>query len=483
MMELVQPDELQKAQEEDPTALQIITMVQRNSTLLPKQWSLRGEILYHQDRIYVPINNELRRRIVQQIHDSPSLGHPGVFRTQALLQRQYWWPRMGQFIAKYVQGCALCQQMKINTHPTVPPLQPIPTQLDALPFQTVTMDFITALPPSGSFDALFVVVDHDVTKATVLMPCTKTIDALGTALLYHEHVFRRFGLPKILISDRGPQFASKVFQELCSRLAIKSKMSTAFHPQTDGQTERTNQNIEAYLRIYCADHPETWSMHIPTLEFALNTNIHSATKQSPFKLLYGYDPIAIPDPISDKSALPAVQNRLTELASLRKEATAAYELARNRMLRFSTTKFTPFEPGQKVWLEATNLHTPNRSAKLSPKREGPFPIKTKLSDLVYELELPHQWRIHPIFHASLLSPYHETKEHGPSFPQPPPDVIEGEEEYEIEAIVAHRGQGQRRQYLVKWAGYPDSENQWLPTKELTRNAADILNDYQQLHKL
>ena len=260
-------------------------------------------------------------------------------------------------------------------------------------------------------------------------------------------------------------------------------MSTAFHPQTDGQTERTNQNIEAYLRIYCADHPETWSMHIPTLEFALNTNIHSATKQSPFKLLYGYDPIAIPDPISDKSALPAVQNRLTELISLRKEATAAHELARNRMLRFSTTKFTPFEPGQKVWLEATNLHTPNRSAKLSPKREGPFPIKTKLSDLVYELELPHQWRIHPIFHASLLSPYHETKEHGPSFPQPPPDVIEGEEEYEIEAIVAHRGQGQRRQYLVKWAGYPDSENQWLPTKELTRNAAEILNDYQQLHKL
>ena len=116
MMELVQPGELRKAQEEDPTALQIITMVQKNSTLLPKQWSLRGEILYHQDRIYVPLNNELRRRIVQQIHDSPSLGHPGVFRTQALLQRQYWWPRMGHFIAKYVQGCALCQQMKINTH-------------------------------------------------------------------------------------------------------------------------------------------------------------------------------------------------------------------------------------------------------------------------------------------------------------------------------------------------------------------------------
>lgn len=345
------------------------------------------------------------------------------------------------------------------------------------------MDFITALPLSQGFDALFVAVDHDVSKAIIVIPCTKMIDALGTARLYHDHIFRRFGLLKILISNRGPQFASKVFQDLCSHLSIKSKMSTAFHPQTDGQTERTNQDIEAYLRIYCSSHPETWSQHIATLEFAHNANIHSATKQTPFRLLYGYDPIGIPDPLSSHSQLPAVQNRLNELSQLRKEALAAHELARYRMLRHSTSKFTPFTPGQQVWLEATNLHTPNRSTKLSPKREGPFKIKTKLSDLVYELSLPHQWCIHPIFHASLLSPYRETDEHGPSFAQPPPDVIEGEEEYEIEAIITHRGQGQRRQYLVKWAGYPNSENQWLPTRELKRNASDTLTAYCKLHNL
>ena len=139
--------------------------------------------------------------------------------------------------------------------------------------------------------------------------------------------------------------------------------------------------------------------------------------------------------------------------------------------------------GDRVWLEATHLHVPNRSRKLSPKREGPFPIIHKFSDLVYKLKLPAQWRLHPVFHASLLTPFISTPEHGPSFPEPPPDIVEGEEEYEIEAILAHRGKGQRRQYLVKWLGYPSSENQWLPDKELQRNATNILNEYKSTHKL
>ena len=196
----------------------------------------------------------------------------------------------------------------------------------------------------------------------------------------------------------------------------------------------------------------------------------------------GYSPRSIPDPTAPTD-IPAAQQRLDQLHLLRKEAHSAMELARMRMLRHSTRKFTPFFPGQLVWLEATNLRTPNRSTKLSPKREGPFPIRTKLSDLVYELELPPQWRIHPVFHASLLSPYSTTPLHGPSFAQPPPEIVNGEEEYEIEAIIAHKGSGARRKYLVKWLGYPTSENQWLPDKELRRNAQELLNEYKQLNRL
>lgn len=479
----VQEDTIIKAQQKDNTAQKIMELLKTKHQALDKEWTMENNILCFRKRTFIPEGQQLRNSLVRQIHDAPSYGHPGIYRTQAILQRSFWWPQMNQFITKYIQGYALCQQMKVNTHPTAPPIQPIQPRPNTQPFQTVTMDFITALPTSNTFDSLMVIVDHDVTKAIVLIPCTKTIDALGTAKLYHNHVFQRFGLPKTIISDRGPQFASKVFQDLCSHLTIKSKMSTAFHPQTDGQTERANQDIEAYLRIYCSSHPHTWSDHIPTLEFAHNVNIQSATKQTPFKLLYGYHPIAIPDTINSHSQIPSVQGRLTELSLLRKEALAAQELARNRMIRHSSSKFTPFNPGQKVWLEATNLNTPNRATKLSPKREGPFIIKNKLSDLVYELELPKRWKIHPVFHAALLTPFRETAEHGPSFPQPPPDIIEGTEEYEIEAIIAHRGNHQRRQYLVKWAGYPDSENQWMPTRELTRNAIDILNRYKENNNL
>ena len=152
------------------------------------------------------------------------------------------------------------------------------------------------------------------------------------------------------------------------------------------------------------------------------------------------------------------------------------------MIRHKSRSFIPFKVGDKVWLEATNLRTPNRSVKLSPKREGPFTIKTKLSDLTYELNLPKRWKIHPVFHASLLTPFRQTEEHGPSFAEPPPDIVEGEEEYEVEAIIAHRGPPNRRQYLVRWKGYSDAENTWL-SKSALRNAADILSDYIALKKL
>ncbi|THH01637.1 hypothetical protein EW145_g6879 [Phellinidium pouzarii] len=146
---------------------------------------------------------------------------------------------------------------------------------------------------------------HNSSKGIVLCPCNKTIDALGTALLYHQYVYRRFGLPKRIISNRGPQFASHVFQTLCSCLGIKSKLSTAYHPQTDGQTERANQEIEAYLRIYCGTAPNTWTESIPDLEFSHNLQTHSVTKTSPFNIILGYNPIPIP-PTIEPTNLPSL---------------------------------------------------------------------------------------------------------------------------------------------------------------------------------
>lgn len=321
-------------------------------------------------------------------------------------------------------------------HPTTPPLNPIHANEKALPFSTVSMDFITDLPQSKGFDALFVVVDHNLTKGIVLMPCNKTIDALGTSKLYHENIYRRFRLPTKLISNRGPQFASKVFQELCRKTGMKSAMSTAHHPQTDGQTERTNQEIKAYLRIYCGSHPETWTDHISDLEFSHNQRTHSATHQSPFALMMGYEPTAIP-PITTKTLIPSLTDRLQLLTRTRSEALAAHELVRRTMVERITRHFKPFKLHDKVWLESTNLNHKNPHHKLNPKREGPFAITEVLSPWTYRLKLPNRWKIHPVFHASLLTPFQQNDTHGPSFSEPPPILINNKEEFEVEAITAH----------------------------------------------
>lgn len=133
--------------------------------------------------------------MVKRYHDVLVAGHPGQHGTHMAIQRTYWWPRLAVFIRNYVDGCALCQQNKVNTHPTAPSLMPIKADNDALPFSTVGMDFITDLPESAGFTGLYVIVDHNLSKGIILVPCTKEETALTTARMYHEHAYRRFGLP------------------------------------------------------------------------------------------------------------------------------------------------------------------------------------------------------------------------------------------------------------------------------------------------
>src|SRR5713101_10001543 len=154
---------------------------------------------------------------------------------------------MRKFIYGYVDGCTVCQSTKKLPNWPKAPLHPIPPEKDATPFATVSLDFITELPPSNGFDAIAVFVDHDVTKAVVITPCHTTITAEQTADLYQNHVWRHFSLPSKVISDRGMQFTANFTKVLCTSLRIKQAMSTAYHPQTDGQTECLNQGLEQYL--------------------------------------------------------------------------------------------------------------------------------------------------------------------------------------------------------------------------------------------
>jgi hypothetical protein len=282
---------------------------------------------------------------------------------------------------QFIDGCTVCQQMKSNTHPTAAPLMPIKSHAHR-PFQQVTMDFITDLPISNGFDSIFIVVDQGLSKGVIICPCNKTIDAEGTIKLYIDNVFIQYGLPDVIISDRGPQFASNVFNGIFDAIGVKHRMSTAYHPQTDGQTKRYNQELEAYLRIYCAYKPDEWSNKLSLAQLAHNARTHEAIKQSPFQLMYRTKPVALPE-VSEKTNSPIANDHINQLYKSREEALAAHDLACVKMMERTTNRTKPFKVNDQVWLESKNLKIPYQSRKLSPKREGPFKIKEVLGPVTY----------------------------------------------------------------------------------------------------
>ena len=231
---------------------------------------------------------EACHNLVTSLHNSPTLGHTDQFHTKTFLECDFWWPGLSAFVNKFIDGCAVCQQNKVNTHPTCPPLNPIPST-SILPFKQLSVDLVMDLPLVESLDSIMVVVNHGLTKGVIIIPCSKTIDVAEVGKLFFQNVFKWFGLHDTLISDRGPQFTSALARELAWLLKYDIRLSTAYHPQTDGQTERTNQEIETYLQIFCTNNPWSWPDLLPTAKFQHNSAPHHSTKTSLFSLMLRYE--------------------------------------------------------------------------------------------------------------------------------------------------------------------------------------------------
>jgi hypothetical protein len=225
-------------------------------------------------------DNSLQRGVTHLFHDSLTAGHPGISKTIDLIEQHYWWPHMRDFIIAYVKGCTTCQMNKVNTHPTKPPLFPI-TLTGNLPFQTIAVDFITKLPPSQGYDTILTVTDHDVSKASIFIPCQESIDSEGVAKLYTSQVFPHYRIPLKIISNRDTHFDLAFTKELCRLLGVKQNISSAYHPQTDGQSKRTNQSLEQYLRLYCDTQQDKWAEFLPLAQYVRNSWKHSTMRQTP----------------------------------------------------------------------------------------------------------------------------------------------------------------------------------------------------------
>ena len=472
----------------DKNATEALTVLLRQGPTAARHglddWTLEKigdrDVLFFRGKNYIPQDVELRRDIAKMFHNHETAGHPGELETFNAIRQHYWWPGLRTFVKNYVQGCGICQQFKIDRSPSKPAFLPTEGSKSTRPFANCSMDLITDLPPAEGFDSILVVVDQGLTKGIILVPCNKSITAEGTAKLLLENLYKRFGLPDKIISDRGPQFASKAFIELLKLLGIKSALSTAYHPQTDGTTERVNQEIEAYLSIYCASHPEEWPSALHTMEFTHNNRRHADRQKTPFELMFGDSPVAIPLSF-ENTKYPSIEDKMVTLLRNREEALAAHELARSRMIERRKSTFVPFKKGDKVWLDSRNLKTIYHK-KMKPKREGPFSITEVLGPVTYRLQLPATWRIHNVFHAALLRPYKENEVYGENFTEPPAELEDGEEVYEVETILNHRKRGRGYHYFIKWRGYPITDASWEP-EHVFSNDGNTLAQYKRRHNL
>ena len=464
------------AQKGDTYAQEVLESLNDQSQS-PIKWTIEedpngSKHLFYDGRMYIPDDLTLRRKIVADHHDTVAAGHPGILATTRSVRLLYYWPGLQHFVRNFVNGCAICQQFKISNRPTKPALYPIPSGSSRL-FGSLGIDFMTDLPMTKrGFDSIMVTHDHGLSKGVILTVCSKKgLDAEHTAQLFIDNVYSRFGLPDKLMTDRGTQFDADFFKEFCRLLGIKPSMTTAFHPQANGGTERINREVQLYLSIFCINNPTSWDLALKKAEFVYNNRPHADRTQTPFELMYGQAPIALPEAFQH-SEYPTVSARITQLNQWRKDAIIAHEYARERMKNRIKENYTPFSKGNKVWLDGRNLKL-NYNKKITTKREGPFEITEVLPPLNYRLKLPKGWKQYPVFHASLLTPYVENRIHGKNYPRPPPDIIQDSEEWEVERILRHKGT-KNISYQVKWTGYEDTT--WEPEENLS-NSADVIADY------
>jgi hypothetical protein len=326
------------------------------------------------------------------------------------------------------------------------------------------MDFITELPVSDGCDQLWVVIDRFTKMAHFIPLPTNEKTAADLATRFAKEIWKYHGLPTDIVSDRDSRFTSNVWQEFLRLSGIRPRMSTAFHPQTDGQTERLNQTIEAYLRAFVGKEQNDWVSLLPMAEFAYNNSVTSGNGMSPFYANYGFHPIAI-DPASAGPLNPASQVYAHWMHTVHDESRKGLESAQERMRRYTDPKRQAppaYQIGDLVMLSGRNIKTRRPSRKMDHKNHGPFQIEKVVSPLAVRLTLPRKWKIHNVFHVSLLEPFRTSEHRAPPDPSKvlrEADDVEQSEEYDVEEVMSsiERGRGNNRRvlYLVQWLDYPE----------------------------
>ncbi|KAJ9526162.1 hypothetical protein QJQ45_009619 [Haematococcus lacustris] len=390
------------------------------------------------NQIVVPNCPELKTRILVEMHDAQFAGHVGITKTLERISRMFWWPRMRSEVRHYVANCDACQRNKsVNTKPGGL-LTPLAIPYDR--WESISMDLITKLPPGEhGFDAIAVFVDR-LSKMVHFVPCRESMNAESFARLFIDNVFKHHGVPREIISDRGSHFTNHFWASIMTILGVKECKSSAYHPQSDGQTERYNRTLEEMLRHYISPAQSDWPFFLSLAEFAVNNSWQESIQSTPFLVNTGQSPLTpalleLPGEVYCPTA-----RRLSEWwQSNVKQARHFMELAQRRQAYMANKgrQEVEYHTGQLVLLSTKNLRMkPGKAKKLLPRFIGPFKVLEHVGPVAVRLDLPQAMaRMHPVFHVSLLRPY--TSEH-PHLP-PPVEWLDEAPLYEVEKLLAHRG--------------------------------------------
>ncbi|XDG04636.1 hypothetical protein ABKA04_004251 [Annulohypoxylon sp. FPYF3050] len=440
------------------------------------------------DKTYVP--EKFRHEFVKEFHEHPLHGHQGCTKTRKRLAEHYEFPGLATMVRRIVKECDICHRAKAARHRPYGYL--VPTHIPNQAFQTISWDFITKLPTSKcpitgiGYDSIWVIVDR-LTKYGYFFPFLSTNTAEHLAYLFLREYVSKHGLPERIASDRDTLFTSKFWTSLLKRMGIKQKLSTAFHPQSDGQTERLNQILEQYLRSYTNYMQDNWVELLPMAQVSYNSSTNEDMTISPHAATYGHTMVTDREPLSQEeqpevqSIAPRAEQVASNIRATQEWLQIELQFTQQQMAEYYNKRRTEgpvLRRGDKVYLlrrkqnatvNTPQIRTRRPSEKLDFKKLGPFKITKVLSKHNFQLQLPKNMRQHPVFHISMLEPAPRNVRAVTNL-----DVVSDQPEYDMEAILdARKGGAEGIEYLIKWKGYPNSENTWEPPSHLTKAQDEI----------
>ena len=429
---------------------------------VPAGYELKqGRLLYH-DRLVIPKESPRIPLILEEFHNSTLGGHSGFFRTFKRISSIFWWEGMKRSIQQHIQACDTCNRNKYQSLSPGGLLQPLP--IPSQVWEDLSMDFIEGLPRHQGLDTILVVVDR-FTKYSHFIALAHPFSAKDIAEIFIKDVVKLHGFPSSIVTDRDKIFMSTFWMELFKLSGTKLKFSTAYHPQTDGQTEVINRCLETYLRCFAGTKPKQWSRWLAWAELWFNTTYSSATNTTPFRALYGRDPPTLIRGEISPSPVEEVNHMLAERNLILDELKWQLNKAQDRMRGQANKKRreVEFQVGDRVYLKLQPYRMKSLATrvnqKLSPRYYGPFEVLARVGKVAYKLQLPQESKIHPVFHVSLLKKCITQQVQCQPLPK---GLTEGWElKLQPSEVLAVKESPQGiKEVLIKWDGMPDFESTW-----------------------